>query len=38
MARHVAADGHRDLYADGIARAFAGDTTPEEIARVVHSL
>jgi type IV pilus assembly protein PilB len=38
MAKHVAATGHRDLYADGIARAFAGDTTPEEIARVVHSL
>jgi type IV pilus assembly protein PilB len=38
MAKQVASIGHRDLYADGIARAFAGDTTPEEIARVVHSL
>jgi type IV pilus assembly protein PilB len=38
MARHVNALGHRDLYADGMARAFAGETTPEEIARVVHSL
>jgi type IV pilus assembly protein PilB len=38
MARHVAALGHRDLYTDGMARAFGGDTTPEEIARVVHSL
>jgi type IV pilus assembly protein PilB len=38
MARHLAASGHRDLHADGMARAFAGDTTPEEIARAVHSL
>jgi type IV pilus assembly protein PilB len=38
MAAHVTATGHRDLYADGMARAFEGDTTPEEIARVVHSL
>jgi type IV pilus assembly protein PilB len=38
MARHVAEAGHRDLYADGMAHAFAGETTPEEIARVVHSL
>jgi type IV pilus assembly protein PilB len=38
MAKFVGSTGHRDLYADGIARAFAGDTTPEEIARVVHSL
>ncbi len=38
MAQHVASTGHRDLYADGMERAFAGDTTPEEIARVVHSL
>jgi len=38
MARQVASLGHRDLYADGMARAFAGETTPEEIARVVHSL
>lgn len=38
MAQHVAETGHRDLYADGMARAFGGDTTPEEIARVVHSL
>ncbi|CAH0248698.1 Type II secretion system protein E [Massilia sp. Bi118] len=38
MARHVAGIGHRDLYTDGMERAFAGETTPEEIARVVHSL
>ncbi|GAC1415460.1 MAG: ATPase, T2SS/T4P/T4SS family [Burkholderiaceae bacterium] len=38
MLRHVAAAGHHDLYADGMDHAFAGDTTPEEIARVVHSL
>jgi type IV pilus assembly protein PilB len=38
MARHVSALGHHDLYADGMQRAFAGLTTPEEIARVVHSL
>jgi type IV pilus assembly protein PilB len=38
MARHVAELGHRDLYTDGMERAFAGDTTPEEIARVVHSV
>jgi type IV pilus assembly protein PilB len=38
MAEHVASSGHRDLYADGMERAFGGDTTPEEIARVVHSL
>jgi type IV pilus assembly protein PilB len=38
MGRHVAALGHHDLYADGMDRAFAGHTTPEEIARVVHSL
>ena len=38
MAREVAARGHHDLYTDGMARAFAGHTTPEEIARVVHSL
>jgi type IV pilus assembly protein PilB len=37
MAQHVADSGHRDLYADGMERAFGGDTTPEEIARVVHS-
>ena len=36
--QHVADSGHRDLYADGMERAFGGDTTPEEIARVVHSL
>jgi type IV pilus assembly protein PilB len=38
MARHVAELGHRDLYTDGMERAFGGETTPEEIARVVHSL
>jgi type IV pilus assembly protein PilB len=38
MARHVAGLGHRDLYADGMAHACAGETTPEEIARVVHCL
>jgi type IV pilus assembly protein PilB len=38
MARHVAELGHRDLYTDGMERAFAGETTPEEIARVVHSV
>jgi len=38
MNAHVAATGHHDLYADGMARAFDGHTTPEEIARVVHSL
>ncbi|MBD8531732.1 MULTISPECIES: ATPase, T2SS/T4P/T4SS family [unclassified Massilia] len=38
MSQHVAGTGHRDLYADGMERAFGGDTTPEEIARVVHSL
>jgi type II secretory ATPase GspE/PulE/Tfp pilus assembly ATPase PilB-like protein len=38
MAARVGAAGHRDLYADGMERAFGGDTTPEEIARVVHSL
>jgi type IV pilus assembly protein PilB len=38
MARHLTGIGHRDLYTDGMARAFAGDTTPEEISRVVHSL
>jgi type IV pilus assembly protein PilB len=38
MTAHVTATGHRDLYADGMARAFEGHTTPEEIARVVHSL
>jgi type IV pilus assembly protein PilB len=38
LAAHVAATGHHDLYADGMARAFDGHTTPEEIARVVHSL
>jgi type IV pilus assembly protein PilB len=38
MSKHVASTGHRDLYADGMERAFGGDTTPEEIARVVHSL
>ncbi|TWI69750.1 type IV pilus assembly protein PilB [Pseudoduganella lurida] len=35
---HVASTGHHDLYTDGMARAFDGHTTPEEIARVVHSL
>lgn len=38
LAAHVASTGHHDLYADGIERAFDGHTTPEEIARVVHSL
>ncbi|HEY1226979.1 MAG TPA: GspE/PulE family protein, partial [Ramlibacter sp.] len=38
MGAHVAANGHHDLYADGMARAFEGDTTPEEIVRVVQSL
>lgn len=38
LTAQVAATGHRDLYADGMARAFEGHTTPEEIARVVHSL
>lgn len=38
MATHLASLGHRDLYADGMARAFAGETTPEEITRVVQSL
>jgi type IV pilus assembly protein PilB len=38
MEQQVAARGHHDLYADGMERAFQGDTTPEEIARVVHSL
>jgi len=38
MLQHVNALGHHDLYADGMDRAFAGDTTPEEIARVVNSL
>jgi type IV pilus assembly protein PilB len=38
LAAHVTASGHHDLYADGMARAFDGHTTPEEIARVVHSL
>jgi type IV pilus assembly protein PilB len=38
MGAHVAAIGHHDLYADGMARAFEGDTTPEEIVRVVQSL
>jgi type IV pilus assembly protein PilB len=38
MLAHVSARGHHDLYADGMARAFGGDTTPEEIARVVHQL
>ncbi len=38
LVAHVAATGHHDLYADGMARAFDGHTTPEEIARVVHSL
>ncbi|NGZ85253.1 ATPase, T2SS/T4P/T4SS family [Duganella aceris] len=38
MTAHVARSGHHDLYSDGMARAFNGDTTPEEIARVVHSL
>jgi type IV pilus assembly protein PilB len=38
MNAHVMAAGHHDLYADGMARAFEGQTTPEEIARVVHSL
>jgi type IV pilus assembly protein PilB len=38
MARHVAELGHRDLYTDGMERAFSGETTPEEIARVVHSV
>ena len=38
LVQHVAGKGHRDLYADGMERAFGGDTTPEEIARVVHSL
>ncbi|WP_198117459.1 ATPase, T2SS/T4P/T4SS family [Massilia rhizosphaerae] len=35
MTRHLDARGHVDLYADGMAHAFAGETTPEEIARVV---
>ena len=34
----VAGRGHRDLYADGMERAFEGATTPQEIARVVNSL
>ncbi len=38
LAAHVQATGHHDLYADGMSRAFDGHTTPEEIARVVHSL
>ena len=38
MAAHVARRGHHDLYADGMAHAFQGKTTPEEIARVVHSV
>jgi type IV pilus assembly protein PilB len=35
MTRHLDARSHVDLYADGMAHAFAGETTPEEIARVV---
>jgi len=35
MMRHLEARGHVDLYADGMAHAFAGETTPEEITRVV---
>ncbi len=38
LTAHIAARGHRSLYADGMAHAFAGETTPEEIARVVHSI
>ena len=38
MAEHVNKSGHQNLYADGMAHAFAGETTPEEIARVVHSV
>ncbi len=37
MMAYVAGKGHHDLHADGMAHAFAGDTTPEEISRVIHS-
>ena len=38
MTAYVTAGGHHTLYADGMAHAFSGVTTPEEIARVVHSV
>ena len=37
MLRLIAERNHHDLYADGMTHAFEGRTTPEEIARVVHS-
>jgi type IV pilus assembly protein PilB len=37
MRAQLARRGHHDLYADGMARAFGGETTPQEVARVVHS-
>lgn len=34
----AATKGHKDLYADGVARALKGHTTLEEVSRVIHTL
>jgi type IV pilus assembly protein PilB len=35
---HAATHGHKDLYADGVARALKGHTTLEEVSRVIHTM
>jgi type IV pilus assembly protein PilB len=34
----AAKSGHKDLYADGVARALKGHTTLEEVSRVIHTI
>ena len=36
LATHAQQHGHKPLYADGLGRALAGETTLEEISRVIH--
>jgi type IV pilus assembly protein PilB len=35
---HAATVGHKDLFADGVARALKGHTTLEEVSRVIHTV
>lgn len=37
MERHLAHQGHHNLFADGAMQVVAGRTTPEELARVIHA-
>ncbi|NIR30990.1 MAG: STAS domain-containing protein [Gammaproteobacteria bacterium] len=37
LARHIDQRGIKSLYTDGIAKAFAGKTTLDEVTRVIHS-